>query len=159
MLYEPDRRIDTFGSTRFEFVLVSELMDSVGTVRVRAGEMEAAQPQIISPAGYQEITAEGFGDQAKKFFDWLEQKGQMPKMLQYGFQFKRGNVTEEVLHEPLESVRGRLVEEARREGRPMQAVIEGVDDAWEICLLRFAMEMISKSQGINLFDFKRKGLL
>lgn len=159
VLYEPDRRIETFGSTRFEFVLLSELMDSVGAVKIRSGEMEATKPQIISPADYQELTAEGFGEDAKKLFDWLEEQGQLPKMLQYGFQFKRGDVSEELLHEPLESVRGRLVEEARREGRPMLAVIEGVDDAWEICLLRFAMEMISKSQGINLFDFKRKGLL
>ncbi|MBK1833997.1 hypothetical protein [Roseibacillus ishigakijimensis] len=159
VLYEPDRRIDTFGSTRFEFQLISELMDSVGQVRVRTGEFEASQPQIIRPEGYQEIATEGFGENAKKFFDWMEQEGQMPKILQYGFHFKRSDVRSDLVHEPLESVRGRLLDSAREEGRPMLAVLEGVDDAWEICLLRFAMEMITKSQGINLFDFKRKGLL
>ena len=159
MLYEPDRRIDTFGSTSFEFQLLSEPMDAVGQVRVRAGKFEASQPQIIRPEGYESIETEGFGEHAKKFFDWMEKEGQMPQMLQYGFQFKRSDVTEELLHEPIEEVRGRLLERAKEEGRPMQAVIEGVDDAWEICLLRFGMEMISKSKGINLFDFKRKGLL
>ena len=159
VIYEPDRRIDTFGSTRFEFQLLSEPMDSVGQVRVRGGDFEASQPQIIRPEGYQEIATEGFGEQAKKFFDWMEQEGQLPQALQYGFNFKRSEVTEELLHEPIEQVRGRLLDDAKREGRPMLAVIEGVDDAWEICLLRFAMEMISKSQGINLFDFKRKGLI
>ncbi|MEM9081363.1 MAG: hypothetical protein AAGC74_11800 [Verrucomicrobiota bacterium] len=159
VLYEPDRRIDTFGSTRFEFLLLSELMDSVGQVRLRSGEFEAAKPQIITPEGFQEIATEGFSDEAKRLFDWMESKGDLPKFLQYGFRFKRGAVTEEVVHEPMEEVRGRVVEEAKREGRPMQAVLEGVDDAWEICLLRFAMEMIGKSQGINIFDFKRKGLL
>jgi len=159
VLYEPDRRIDTFGATRFEFHLVSELMDEVGKVRVRTGDFEATQPQIIRPEGYQEIETEGFGEQARKFFEWMESEGQMPKILQYGFQFKRGDVKEVTLHEPVEDVRGRLLEEARREGRPMQAVIEGVDDAWEICLLRFGMEMITKSHGINVFDFKRRGLL
>ncbi len=159
MLYEPDRRIDTFGSTRFEFQLLSEPMDQIGQVRVRAGEFEARQPQIIRPESYQEIETEGFGEHAKKFFDWMESEGQMPKFLQYGFQFKRSDVTSELLHEPIVDVRGRLLERAHEEGRPMQAILEGVDDAWEICLLRFGMEMISKSQGINLFDFKRKGLL
>jgi hypothetical protein len=38
-------------------------------------------------------------------------------------------------------------------------VIEGVDDAWEISLLRFMFEMVQKSGEINVFDFKRKGLL
>ena len=37
VLHEPDRRIDTFGSTSFEFHLVSELMDDVSQVRVRSG--------------------------------------------------------------------------------------------------------------------------
>ena len=34
-----------------------------------------------------------------------------------------------------------------------------LDDAWEICLLKFAIDMIGKSSDINAFDFKRKGLL
>ena len=89
----------------------------------------------------------------------MEAEGALPKALQYGFNFKRSEVSEELIHEPIEVVRGRLTDTAKEEGRPMLAVIEGVDDAWEICLLRFAMEMIQKSQGINLFDFKRKGLL
>jgi hypothetical protein len=41
----------------------------------------------------------------------------------------------------------------------MQAIIQGVDDTWEISLLKFTVEMIAKSRGINLFDFKRRGLL
>ena len=41
VLLEPDRRIDTFGDTRFEFQLLSELMDRAGEVRVRTGEVEA----------------------------------------------------------------------------------------------------------------------
>ncbi len=159
MLYEPDRRIDTFAATQFEFYLVSELMDSVGQVRVRVGEIEASKPQLIRPEGYQEILTEGFGENARKLFDWMEEHDQMPKFLQYGFHFKRTEVREETVHEPIDQVRGRLIEEVKERGRPMEVVIEGVDDAWEICLLRFAMEMISKSQGINVFDFKRRGLL
>ena len=52
-----------------------------------------------------------------------------------------------------------LVDEAVRVGDPMNAVIAGVDDTWEISLLRFTVEMIQKSSGINIFDFKRRGLL
>ncbi len=37
VVYEPDRRIDTFGDTRFNFLLLSELMDEVNVVRVRSG--------------------------------------------------------------------------------------------------------------------------
>jgi len=47
VLREPDRRIDTFGATSFQFHLVSELMDSVDKVRVREGKIEAARPTIL----------------------------------------------------------------------------------------------------------------
>ncbi len=80
-------------------------------------------------------------------------------MMQYGFQFRRGQVREELLHDSLAEVRTRVVDEARRVGNPMRAVIEGVDDAWEISVLHFAISMAQKSVGINVFDFKRKGLL
>jgi hypothetical protein len=39
------------------------------------------------------------------------------------------------------------------------AVIHGVDEGWEICLLKFTVEMIQQSAGSNFRDFKRKGLL
>lgn len=159
ILYEPDRRIDTFGNTRFEFQLLSELMDSVGKVRIRSGEVEASRPTIIRPEAYEGMEFEGFGDDARRFQEWLQQRGEGLALMKYGFQFRRGNVREELVHDSLEDVRGRVLEDARRQGNPMRAVLEGVDDAWEISLLRFAVEMIEKSHGINVFDFRRKGLL
>lgn len=33
VVYEPDRRIDTFGDTRFNFLLISEVMDEIDVVR------------------------------------------------------------------------------------------------------------------------------
>ena len=48
VIYEPDRRIDTFGDTRFSFLLLSELMDETGTTRIRSGWVEAEKPKIIS---------------------------------------------------------------------------------------------------------------
>lgn len=159
VLYEPDRRIDTFGSTRFEFQMVSELMDSVGQVRIRTGEVEANRPTIIRPEPYQEVEFEGFGDNARRLYEWMEKHGENLALMKYGFQFRRGDVREEVVHDSLEVVRGRVLEDAKREGNPLHAVIEGVDDAWEISVLQFAIGMAEKSFGINLFDFKRKGLL
>ena len=55
VLREPDRRIDTFGETRFEFQLISELMDRSGEVRIRTGEVEAMRPRILRPTAYNEV--------------------------------------------------------------------------------------------------------
>lgn len=159
LLHEPDRRIDTFGSTRFKFTMLSEPMDTVGQVRVRQGEMEAQKPLIIRPERMGEVELEGFQEKAGEFMDWLRQQKMEPVFFQYGFMFKRTSVNEEVIHDSLDAVRDRVLEEVRRTGDPMLAIMEGVDDAWEVCLLKFAIDMIGKSSEINVFDFKRKGLL
>jgi hypothetical protein len=159
VLHVPDRRIDTFGTTEFHFVLISELMDQVDRVRVRSGRIQAGRPVIMRPDPEPDMTFEGFGDQADAFRDWLKAHHSNLAFLRYGFTFSKSSVTETLLHEPFESVQGRLVADAVQSGDPMSAVIAGVDDTWEISLLRFSVEMIQKSSGINIFDFKRRGLL
>lgn len=163
VLHEPDRRIDTFGETRFEFQLISELMDSTGEVRIRTGEVEAQRPRILRPESYREIEFDGFHPSARARFDKMLEKlraeGKDLAFLQYGFQFRRGEVHEEVIHDTLESVRARVLADIRRTGNPARAVIEGVDDAWEISILKFSLEMILRSHEINAFDFKRRGLI
>ena len=94
VVYEPDRRIDTFGDTRFNFLLLSELMDEVNVVRVRSGWVEAEKPKIIRPSIYNEISTEGFSGEAKRFFDWLSKNGPgFLTLLEYGFRFKRSEVS------------------------------------------------------------------
>jgi hypothetical protein len=159
VLHEPDRRIDTFGSTNFEFCLVSELMDSVNVVRVREGRIEAERPRILKPKGYDSLNFEGFGEQAEAFEEWFRQFGGDLTFLRYGFSFIKTNVVESMVHDPFEVVCDRVVNEVRDAGDPSKAVIQGVDDTWEISLLKFNMDMIEQSQGINVFDFKRRGQL
>ncbi|MFU8892306.1 MAG: hypothetical protein ACNA8L_01640 [Luteolibacter sp.] len=163
VLHEPDRRIDTFGDTRFEFQLISELMDEVGRVRIRSGEMDAHRPRIMRPEAYRDVELDGFDEETRAKFDRMVEKfrneGRDMAFLQYGFRFRRGKVREEIVQEPIEHVRERVLEDLRVSGNPALAIIEGVDDAWEISILKFSFEMIMRSQEINAFDFKRRGLL
>jgi hypothetical protein len=161
VLHEPDRRIDTFGNTQFEFQLVTELMDHVNATRIRQGRILAEKPLILRPDPHAmgDFDFEGFGPQGAAFGEFLKANLHKLAVLKYGFRFRMDDMTEEVVHESIESVCGKLLEEIRVSGNPMRAVISGVDDTWEISLLKFTVEMIEKSQKINLFDFKRRGLL
>ncbi|MGA0900923.1 MAG: hypothetical protein ACO3SO_11015 [Luteolibacter sp.] len=163
VLHEPDRRIDTFGDTRFEFQMLSEPMDKTNEVRIRHGRMEAQRPRILKPEAYTGIELEGFNDSARARLDELidryREAGHSLAFLQYGFEFKRGEVREEIVHEPIQQVRDRVLEDLRRSGNPAMAIIQGVDDAWEASLLKFSFEMIINSHEINTFDFKRRGLI
>ncbi len=158
VLFEPDRRIDTFGSTHFEFHLVTEMMDSVNEVRIREGRIEAERPRILRPDGYDDLMFEGFGEQAELFADWFRENGNIA-FLKYGFNFAQRDVTQTSVHENIDIVSDRVVEEIRSSGNPARVVLQGVEDTWEISLLKFTFEMIEKSQEINVFDFKRRGML
>jgi hypothetical protein len=45
VILAPERQIATFGSTSFNFYLISELMDRVNQVRIRNGKIQAERPQ------------------------------------------------------------------------------------------------------------------
>ncbi len=159
VLVEPDRRIDTFQETRFLFTIITEMMDSVGKIKVRIGEVEAQKPRIIRPAMYNEVELEGFDEKVHEYLKWMKEKGIEPTFFQYGFHFRRSEVREVFYNDQLEMVKERVLEQAYRESDPMMAVLQGVDDAWEIGVLKFTIDMVEKSQSINQFDFKRRGLL
>ncbi len=159
VLHEPDRRIDTFGSTRFEFEVLSELMDSAGQVRIRRGEVEAQKPQLIKPEGLSELEFDGFDPSMQKVIEHLKESGEDLRFLQYGFQFKRSEIAEEIVHDHLSSVKEKALEEVRRTGNPLLAIIESVDDTWEVGVMKFTIDMIRKSTEINRFDFQRRGML
>lgn len=160
VLYVPDRRIDTFGDTRFNFVLLTEPMDAVGHCRVRRGWVEASRPRILRPADLRGIEMEGFTPEARRFLDWMAQNGvSLKALLQYGFRFLRSEVQVEYLHEDVREVADRVAKDVLHAGDAFTAVVQGVDDAWEASLLCFMLEMIQQSHDINFFDLKRRGFI
>ena len=158
VILAPQNRIETFGTTIFRFFLVSELMDTVGQVRVRDGKLHAERPSIITPANYHRML-EGFGEKAEAFMEWLRDSGAELSVMKYGFQFRKTDVQEEVVHSPLEDVIGRLREKVDRAEDPLCTIIHGVDEGWEVSLLKFATDMIEKSAPGNLDEWRRRGLL
>ena len=74
VLYVPDRRIDSFGDTRFNFRMITEPMDQAGVCRIRSGWVEANRPRIVRPADLRSIEIEGFGADASRFFEWMRGK-------------------------------------------------------------------------------------
>ena len=159
VLREPDRRIDTFGNTRFHFVIVSEMMDEVGKVIIRRGSVEAYKPKIIKPIEFSSVELEGFDERARELLDWLKKNEMEPVYFQYGFNFKRTEVNTETITGNYEIVKAEILDKIHLEDDPMMAVMETIEDSWEIGLLKFSIDMIQKSQEINQFDFKRKGLI
>jgi hypothetical protein len=159
VILAPEHQIATFGSTSFRFYLISELMDEVDEVRVRNGHIHAERPQILTSEHYARLLLEGFGEKAQRYLDQLRERRSNVSVLRYGFQFRKTDVVENRVRDSIDAVITRTTALVQNSGEPLSAVIHGVDDAWEVCLLKFTIELIEKSAGGNMGDFRRRGLL
>jgi hypothetical protein len=159
VILAPEQQIATFGSTSFNFYLISELMDRVDSVRVRNGKIHAERPQILTPEHYTRLLLEGFGEKAQQYVEQLRERMHNIAVLRYGFQFRKTDMTEETLRDSVGAVINRTKRLVENANEPLSAVIQGVDDAWEVCLLKFTIDMIERSSGGNLGDFRKRGLI
>ena len=158
VILAPERQIATFGSTSFRFYLISELMDQANEIRVRDGRIHAERPQILTPEHYCRLLLEGFGEKAQKYVDQLREHTRDVAVLRYGFQFRKTDVTENTVRDTMEAVVERTRRQVEHSEEPLSAVIQGVDDAWEVCLLKFTIDLIERSSGGNMGDFRKRGL-
>jgi hypothetical protein len=154
----PGNAIETYGNTSFRFRLVTEPMDEVGTVRLRSGMIHADRPRILAPRYISRLILDGFGVRAREFADWLENQRDL-HFLRYGFSLRKTDFSENVYKEPKDDLLSRIEEELHRSDDPMDALIEGVDEGWEVCLMKFTMDMINRSAPENLSEWKRRGLI
>jgi hypothetical protein len=159
VIIAPERQIATFGSTSFRFFLISELMDEVNQVRVRDGHIHAERPQILTPDHLCRLLLEGFGEKAQRYADRLRDYAKNVSVLRYGFQFRKTEVNERMFRDTIDAVVERTKSQVQAAQEPLSAVIHGVDDAWEVCLLKFTIDLIERSSGGNVGDFRQRGLL
>src|SRR5437667_6959348 len=152
-------QIVTFGRTSFNFYLISELMDRVDQVRIRNGKIHAERPQIITPEHYYRLLLEGFGEKAERYVDQLREHARNIAVLRYGFQFRKTDLSEQTLRDSIETVINRTRRHVEGSNEPLSAVIQGVDDAWEVCLLTFTIDLVERSTGGNLGDLHKRGLI
>src|SRR5213596_2954561 len=159
VILAPERQIASFGSTSFRFYLISELMDQVNEIRVRDGRIHAERPQILAPEHYCRLLLEGFGEKAQRYVDQLRENLRNIAVLRYGFQFRKTDLSEQTLRDSIDAVINRTKSRVEGANEPLSAVIQGVDDAWEVCLLKFTIDMVERSSGGNLGDFRKRGLI
>jgi hypothetical protein len=159
VIVAPEQNIATFGSTSFHFYLISELMDRVDQIRVRNGKIHAERPQILTPEHFSRLLLDGFGDKAQRYVDQLRERLHNMAVLRYGFQFRKTDVIEETSRDSIDAVINRTKRRVENSNEPLSAIIQGVDEAWEVCLLKFTIDLIERSSGGNLGDFHRRGLM
>jgi hypothetical protein len=155
----PEKRLETFSTSVLNYYLITEDMDSVNLSRVREGSIHAERPQIISPQNFSKLSLEGFGADAEKYADALNQIGQQLTFLQYGFRVKKSDIRVYEVNESIGHVTGKVQQQVKDKNDPLAAILTGVDDGWEVCLLKFMMEMAAASGEKNIRELRQNGLL
>ena len=47
----------------------------------------------------------------------------------------------------------------KQKNEPLTALLTGVDEGWEVCLLKFMIDLINASAPGNIGDFHERGML
>ena len=63
-------------------------------------------------------------------------------VLKYGFTFRKDEIRRYDVTGALAEVTARVKTEVERKNDPLAAVLTGVDEGWEVCLLKFALDMV-----------------
>ncbi|MBP5226524.1 MAG: hypothetical protein J6336_03985 [Kiritimatiellae bacterium] len=154
----PRRHLETFGNTIINYRLISELMDGVGKVRIREGRMQALKPQIILPSSYASLALEGFGEEAHKYMEWLKEHEDTVRILRYGYTLKQEAFSEQVVSDSVDAVLARVQSDNAVKEDPFSAVVQGVDDPWDVCLVRLFWTVIRNSASANIREMNERHL-
>lgn len=159
VVVEPRQQLATFGTSIIDYHLVTEDMDTVNLSRVREGRIHAEKPQIISPHQISKLMLDGFGDKAQEFADSVSANPSQFAFLKYGFLFRKDELRTYDVHEKLDAVLDTVTERVKQQDDPLSAVITGADDGWEVCLIKFMIDLIQSSAGGHADDFRQRGML
>ena len=157
-LLEPSHRLETFGNTLVNYHLVSELPDHPGKVRVREGRLEAHQPLVITPQ-VAEIETEGLGDEARAYLEFLKENEKDLRILQYGYHLKSDNFSEQIVTDRLSVVTERVKSEVVASNDKFAAVVQCVDEPWDVALVELWLREVNRSARGNIDDLQKSGKL
>ena len=150
----PSRALETFGATRINYRHLAELPDDPRKIRIREGRLEAHKPAIITPEEYAESQMDGFGEEARKYLDFLKANRDNIRILQYGFQLRQEAFSEQVVTDTLDAVTARVVADVEATNDDFAAVIQGVDEPWDVSLVHFFWLHVNASAPVNVREFE-----
>jgi hypothetical protein len=159
----PRRALATFGTTAVRYYLVTEpaFAGLPGTTPdaesvVREGVVRAERPQVVTP--FYLSHHEGFGEHAQEYLDYLTREfgPDSPGLL---YRYKNEAMETSVVTGSPDEVATRLGERLDREEKALEAVVRGVDELWDVSLMKFIYELTDQSVQTNFQDLRARGLL
>lgn len=155
VVVSPRRQLETFGTTVVDYHLVCESMDRPDQVRVREGRVQAYRPEIITPQSFLETALEGFSEtQADDYMRHLREHADDLLILKYGFKIRKEATSDSVITDTLPAVTERVKKTVEDGGKPHAALLIGVEEPWEVCLLKLMVDLVQRSSPGHARDLR-----
>ncbi|MDP2918744.1 MAG: hypothetical protein Q8O43_00795 [Dehalococcoidia bacterium] len=157
----PKHNLHTFGTTNIHYYLVTEpvyaeLTGGSNETVVREGKVIAEKPRIVTP--YYLTSLEGFSASARRYFDHLlKTHGRDTPGLFYAYRNEPKGM--EIVADNLPAVVEKIAADIDTRGDPLTALIKGVDELWDVALVRFIFEITNRSLEENVQQLGARGLL
>jgi hypothetical protein len=161
VLRAPKQRLATFGISNIYYYLVTEpvyleLTPSNQETVVREGEIIARRPKIVTPY-YLLNLFQGF-EHGQEYAEYiLKTYGPNEPGLLYQYQNKPREAN--IVSAPLEAVVETLNQQIDQQGNLLAAIIRGVDEMWDISLMKFIHDLTRLSLKKNILELDQRGLL
>ncbi|MBI2907996.1 MAG: hypothetical protein HYX92_10110 [Chloroflexi bacterium] len=161
ILRSPKQTLVTFGNSTIHYYLLTQPTytarhgESSETV-VREGKVVAERPRVVTP--HYLMSLEGFSEHARAYLEMVaEQGGAHTPGLFYRYQNEYQGLN--IVSEPLLTVGHKISEELNSKGEKLAVVIKGVDELWDVSLLKFIHDYTDKSMTTNVTELGIRGLL
>ena len=159
----PQQHLATFGATNISYFVVTEpiytAMDSnkkdlEGVLR--KGRIIAEKPSLITPT--YAMNLDGFSESA---YDYMRHAAQVYGSNSPGILYQYRNEPEnlEILNGIPSEIAARITSDLNARNDDLSVVIVGVDEFWDVALLKFIYEYTASSVSFNMDQFRSKGLL
>jgi hypothetical protein len=157
----PKQKLATFGLTNVAYYVVTEpiYQDLDSGKRegvVRTGRVIAERPTVVTPT--YALNLRGFSSEAYDYFRHIanESGPNSPGIL---YQYKNEIGKMDIVGGEPRDVANNISNDLDRRKENLAVVMIGVDELWDVALLKFIYEFTSSSMAGNVQEFQSKGML
>ncbi len=153
VIKSPKQSLATFGATNIYYYLITQLMESANIIR--EGRVIASKPKIVTPTYL--INLEGFSGQARRYIEMMAEKN--PREPSIFYTYKNETHDMNIVSEPTEQILEKIEKKVDSHGDPLTAIIKGVEEMWDVSLMKFTFELTRQSVYHNVYEMEKGGLL
>lgn len=164
ILLEPDELISTEHDTTLHYYVLSkpyyldEFPEEGPETKVREGKITWEKPKLLTP-DYM-INMSGFSGEAKKAMQMIANDNPDLAGLLYKMNYSKQSISTFTVNAEIKAAEAKIREEIEGEEQSLNVIIKGVDELWDVSLMKFIQSLMLKSAyKSQLPDYEEKGYL